>query len=194
MPRPHALRHALNDQTQSGIAGRALGLSQQTGRGAIPSARHRAQNGGQLIGDGLREGVVDLFLVDDAGLGRSLGGVKRFFVQAHDFNGKRPDESQIELVGSGMAQRLRQPAVRGVVHADVQHRVRPAPVRRLARRADGQQHRLAFEQADQGGKVGHLPFGDFTDGGEGDGNGLRHRQVHANKALQAARPECRRWA
>ena len=73
--------HFLNDQPQTGIGGRAFGLSQQARRRAIPRPRHRSQHGGKLFARILRETFVGFLLIGLQHREKTVGPVIRNFIE-----------------------------------------------------------------------------------------------------------------
>ena len=186
---PDAKGQRLHDKAEAGIDGCALRLAQQARAGAVPGPRHRPQHLGQLHGDVLREGLVRLELI---GFKRDaqriaalhLGEIERIGVQSRDMDGVGLHETNIKRRRGLRAHAGRKRGVGGIVHADIQDRPRPAPVRVLAGRAHRQQ-RIGAEGFEQGGHVRQFALGAAQDGIEGQRQRGRHGHAKPDQALQA---------
>ena len=171
----------MHDQTKPRIRWRAFGLSQQSRRGAFPRPRHRAEHGGQLRHAVLGEAFFGLKLVGPQGLQQRLAPVpfdvvEHIGVQPCHIDGIGLDKTSIQSRCGPLAHAFAIIGITRVVHADVHHRPRPAPVGVLARGAHAQQRVLGEFIGDRL-QIRDLPLRDIKHGTKGQRHGARHRQI-----------------
>ena len=138
--RAHTEHHLLHDQAQPRIRRCPLGLPQQPRRGTLPRPRHGTEHGGQLGHTVLGEAFFGLKLVGPQGLQQRLAPVafdvvEHIGVQPRHIDGIGLHETGIKRRCGSLAHAFAIVGIAVIVHADVHHRPRPAPIRVLARGA-----------------------------------------------------------
>ena len=154
---------------------------------AFPGARHGSQNFGQLGFHILRERLLHLILEMGQRNARSDGIGKQVFVQPQHIDRISPDERQIKLISRRLPVFSRDPRSDRIIHADIEHRTRPAPIRRLAGRPHRQQVTL-IKGRGQRPDIRNLARGQATHRIERQRHRQRHRQIKPDKPLQAFGP------
>ena len=182
-------RHVLHHQPQRRIRRRALGLPQQPGGRPFPGAGHGPQHLDQLPLGVLRKLLVGLVPVAAQRLGqRRVRVAEHVGVKPRDMDRIGLDEAAIQRIRRLGPQRLGQLGMAGGVHADVQHGPRPAPFGVQRRGPHAQKPARVAGQAPQVRARQPPARRDGADGGGGNGEAARNRQVHADQPLQAFRP------
>ena len=176
--------HALHHKTKPRISRCALRLPQQPRGCPLPRPRHRAQNLAQLHGGVLGKGLLRFILEMVFGNPWGQRPLKFIGIQTQDIHRIGADEIDIKLICRTAPMNLGQMFDQVVIHPDIQHRARPAPIRSLAAGA----HRNQGMRAKLGPKRGQIrnhPLRDLANRVKGQGRCQRHGQTQAHQTLQA---------